>query len=147
MYCPKCKNKNISVIDSRDVDDKTVRRRRNCDDCHYRFTTYERIEPVKLNVIKRSGNVEPFDRTKIIRGIKLSSSGRIPDDQIESIADEIEVKLVNSNNPGVSSRQIGDLVIRKLKKIDKISYLRFTSVYKDFENIGSFEKELTKLKK
>jgi len=147
MICPKCKQENISVIDSRDVDDRTIRRRRECEKCGYRYTTYERVEPAPINVIKRSGEVEPFAREKIVRGVKISSGGRIPDDKIEQIADEIEVKLTDNKKTEVRSRYIGDMVIRRLKKLDKISYLRFTSVYKNFEDLGSFQQELTKLKK
>jgi len=147
MNCPKCKKENTSVIDSRDVDDKTVRRRRKCLRCKYRFTTYERIEPIKINVIKKSGNVEPFEREKIIRGITIASSGRISDEQVDNIADEIEQKIMASKKPEISSKKIGNMVITRLKKIDKVAYLRFTSVYKKFTNLGSFEQELTKLKK
>ncbi len=147
MNCPKCKKSNISVIDSRDVDDKVIRRRRKCDTCQYRFTTYERIEPIKLSVTKRSGLVEPFEREKIIKGIAIASGGRIPGDKIEGIADEIEIKLTESKNSNTTSKKIGNMVIGRLKKIDEISYLRFASVYKNFENLGSFEQELIKLKK
>lgn len=147
MNCPKCKKNDTSVIDSRDVDEKTVRRRRECDNCQFRFTTYERIEPIKINVIKRSGAVEPFEREKIIRGIKISSGGRISDEIIDRIADEIEIKITESKKSNITSKKIGNMVIKKLKKIDEISYLRFTSVYKNFENINSFEQELIKLKK
>jgi len=147
MYCPKCKKENTSVIDSRDVDDRTVRRRRECLECKYRFTTYERVEPIKISVIKRSGVVEPFEREKITKGIAIASGGRINEDQIEDIVDEVEQKLISSKASEVPSKKIGNLIISRLKKIDEITYLRFTSVYKKFENLGSFEQELIKLKK
>ena len=147
MLCPKCKSDRLSVIDSRDVDDKAVRRRRECESCGYRFTTYERVEPVKLSVLKRSGNIEPFDRSKIFRGIAISSNGRISNEQIEEIVDEIEQKFVESGENVVPTRRIGNIVITKLKKLDEIAYLRYASVYKNFQNIDSFEEELEKLKK
>ena len=147
MDCPKCKKSNISVIDSRDVDDKTVRRRRKCENCQYRFTTYERVEPAKLSVTKRSGDLEPFEREKIARGIEIASGGRIPKETIDRIVDEIEAKLTESKSPNVTTKKIGNMVIARLKKTDEISYLRFASVYKNFENLGSFEEELIKLKK
>lgn len=147
MNCPKCKTENLSVIDSRDTDEKSVRRRRECLDCGYRFTTYERIEPSKLSVLKRSGDVEPFDRNKIKKGIAISSNGRIPDEEIEQMTDDIEQKFHDCGDSVVATRKIGNLVISKLKKRDEISYLRFASVYKNFQDIDSFEEELEKLKK
>jgi len=147
MNCPKCKTENLSVIDSRDTDEKSVRRRRECLDCGYRFTTYERIEPAKLLVLKRSGSVESFDRNKIEKGIAIASNGRICDQEIDQIVDEIEQKFLEGGENVVATRKIGNLVIAKLKKRDEISYLRFASVYKNFQDIDSFEEELEKLKK
>ena len=147
MYCPKCKKDNTGVIDSRDVDGDTVRRRRECLDCKYRFTTYERVEPIKISVIKRSGIVEPFERDKIAKGIVIASGGRIGDKKIDDIVDEIEQKIISSKASEISSKKIGKLVISRLKKIDEVSYLRFTSVYKKFDDLGSFEEELIQLKK
>lgn len=147
MNCPKCKKENTSVIDSRDVDDKTVRRRRECLNCKYRFTTHEKVEPIKINVIKKSGETEPFEREKIIRGITIASGKRLSEEKVDNIVDEIEQKIIASKEPEISSKKIGNMVISRLKKIDEIAYLRFTSVYKKFENLGSFEQELIKLKK
>ena len=147
MNCPKCKSENLSVIDSRDTDDRTVRRRRKCDDCGFRFTTYERFEPIKINVLKRSGNIEPFSREKIYKGIKIASNDRIANDKIDEIVDEIEQKIIETESSPVSSRKIGNLVISRLKKIDEVVYIRYASVYKNFQNIDSFEEELEKLKK
>lgn len=147
MDCPKCRKDNTSVIDSRDVDGETVRRRRECLDCKYRFTTYERVEPIKISVIKRSGTVEPFEREKIRKGIAIASGGRIKDESIDSIVDEVEQKVISSKASEVSSKKIGKLVISRLKKIDEVTYLRFTSVYKNFDDLSSFEQELIQLKK
>lgn len=147
MICPKCKSKNLSVVDSRDTDDKSVRRRRECIDCNLRFTTYEKVEPARLMVLKRSGEMEPFDREKILKGIIIASNDRIKPEKIEKIVDEIEQKFIESGESVIPSRKIGNLVISKLKREDEISYIRFTSVYKNFQDIDSFEEELEKLKK
>jgi transcriptional repressor NrdR len=147
MDCPKCRKDNTGVVDSRDVDGETVRRRRECLDCKYRFTTYERVEPIKISVIKRSGTVEPFEREKIRKGIAIASGGRIKDELIDSIVDEVEHKIILSKASEVSSKKIGKLVISRLKKIDEVTYLRFTSVYKKFDDLSSFEEELIQLKK
>lgn len=147
MNCPKCKSENISVVDSRDVDERSVRRRRQCEDCKYRFTTYERFEPIKVSVLKRSGKTEPFEREKILKGIKISASGRLSDDQMCDIVDDVEAKIIESSEPLVKSQKIGNMVIAKLKRIDEVAYLRFASVYKNFQDIESFEEELIKLKK
>jgi transcriptional repressor NrdR len=147
MLCPKCKSDKLSVIDSRDTDEKSVRRRRECEDCGHRFTTYERVDPVKLSVLKRSGEIESFDKGKIIRGIAVAANGRISNEEIEEIVDDMEQKFAESGENVVPTRKIGNLVISKLKKKDEISYLRFASVYKNFQGIDSFEEELEKLKK
>ena len=147
MLCPKCRSEKIQVIDSRDVDDRTIRRRRECDSCSFRFTAYERIEPTKITVTKTDGRSEPFDRDKIIRGVEIASNGRISPEEISMLADEIETKLSEDNETMIASKKIGNMVIKKLKKIDEISYIRFASVYKNFQNLDSFEEELEKLKK
>ncbi len=144
--CPKCKSEETQVIDSRDTDPRSIRRRRECEKCHYRFTTYEKIEQ-SLLVGKRNGHTEPFEREKIIRGIEIAANGRLTAEEADRIADEIERKLLEGGERTTSSVKIGSLVIRRLKKIDEIAYLRFTSVYKDFKNIESFEEELIKLRK
>jgi len=147
MDCPKCKSEETQVIDSRDTDTRNIRRRRECEKCRYRFTTYEKVEQIRLMVEKRNGRVEPFEREKIIRGIEIAANGRLTAEEADGVADEIEQKLLEGGEQTASSVKIGNLVIRRLKKIDEIAYLRFTSVYKDFKNIESFEEELTRLKK
>ena len=147
MVCPRCKSEKIQVIDSRDVDARTIRRRRECEDCKFRFTAYERVEQVKVQVEKRNGTVEPFNRDKIIKGLRVAGRDRISDEDIFDITDEIEQKVIESVEPIIASRKIGNMVVNRLKKIDKVAYLRFASVYKNFENIDSFEQELIKLKK
>jgi len=147
MKCPKCKSENTQVVDSRDVDARTIRRRRECEDCEFRFTSYERIEPARLQVTKSDGRVQSFDREKLLHGMETAASGRIGPDLLSEIVDEIEIKAVESDDTPMSTRKIGNMVITRLKKIDEISYLRFVSVYKNFQQIKSFEEELTKLKK
>lgn len=147
MLCPKCKSPDISVVDSREYDQRTIRRRRECETCKHRFSTYERIEAVRLQVSKRTGRNEPFDRDKIAKGIKIAASDRLTPAEIEEIVDDVEKRLVEFQEPIVPSKKIGNLVIRKLKRVDEIAYLRFASVYKNFQDISSFEQELIKLKK
>ncbi len=147
MNCPKCKSEKLSVIDSRDTDENCVRRRRQCEDCGNRFTTYEKVEPIKLSVLKRSGTIEHFEKEKIFKGIEIASNGRISNDLIEEMVDDIEQKLASCGESVVASRKIGNLVMAKLKKLDEIAYLRYASVYKNFQGIDSFEEELEKLKK
>ena len=147
MICPKCKRGESQVVDSRDVDERTIRRRRECTKCHFRFTTYERLEFINLHVVKRDGRIEPFSREKIIRGIEVAAKDRIGEELIEEIAEEIELKLAQDPEGSIQSKKIGNLVVARLKKIDEVSYLRFASVYKNFEDIESFEEELEKLKK
>jgi len=147
MNCPKCKSENLCVVDSRDTDERSVRRRRQCDGCGYRFTTYERFEPIKLNVLKRSGTIEPFAREKVVKGIQIAANDRISIEQIDEIVDEIEQKLIEAGDNPIASRKIGNLVIAKLKKLDEVAYIRYASVYKNFQDIDSFEQELEKLKK
>jgi len=147
MICPKCKSSDISVIDSRDYDSKTIRRRRECENCRYRFSTYERIEAIKVCVIKRSGRIEQFDREKIAAGIKIAASDRLSAGEIEEIVDDVEKRVLESSEQNFPTKKIGNIVIRKLMKKDEIAYLRFASVYKNFQDISSFEQELIKLKK
>lgn len=147
INCPKCKSEKLSVIDSREVDERSIRRRRECEHCRYRFTTYEKIESVKLSVLKQNGKAEPFDRQKLYKGIAIAASHRLDESQLNDIVDEIEMKVLQLKVDQISSKKIGNIVISKLKKADEIAYLRFTSVYKNFKDIDSFEQELIKLKK
>lgn len=147
MNCPKCKNEKTQVIDSRDCDTRTIRRRRECEDCNFRFTTYERIEQSKIVVVKRNGKTEPFEREKIIKGMRIASNEKIDDAIISDTADEIEQRLIDLAENQINTKRIGQLVATKLKKIDEVAYLRFVSVYKGFDDISSFEQELIKLKK
>ena len=147
MKCPRCSSNDTSVIEKRDVDDRSIRRRRKCVRCDFRFTTYEKFEQIKLTVTKRGGKRESFDKQKIVRGIKIAGKDRLSDEKIEEIADEIERKILEQKQDPISSKKIGQIVIDCLKGADQIAYLRFASVYKNFKNLSSFEQELSKLKK
>lgn len=148
LECPKCHKSEIIVIDSRDVDENTIRRRRECSKCNYRFTTYEKVEPVRFTVQKKDGSVEPYDRTKMIKGMSLATEKRnIGSEKLDEVADRIEHKLVRTGKSVIPSRRIGDAVICELKELDDVAYLRFASVYKEFRSGKSFEKEIKKLNK
>jgi len=149
VKCPKCNSLNDKVVDSRQSKDGTViRRRRECIDCGYRFTTYERFEEEKIIVKKKKGHTEPFKKEKIIRGIKLASKNRpVSEKQILEIADEIERFLIDEGKLIVDSTEIGDLVQEHLKRIDPISYIRFKSVYNQFKDLKDFEETIKEIEK
>lgn len=144
MRCPNCLSSNTSVIDSRDVDDdRAIRRRRECEKCKTRFTTYERVELTNILVIKKDGSRESYDRNKVLSGI-LKACEKLPisKDDIDKAVSEVERKLQATCETEVTSKSVGDLVSRSLKKLDKVAYIRFASVYKSFEDLKSFEEEL-----
>lgn len=147
MKCPYCGHTETSVIDSRVGDDfNAIRRRRTCLECGKRFTTYERIEGIELKVVKKSGKTEDFSREKLRRGIVKATWKRpVSMAQIEEMIDEIEQKLRQKEACEVKSWEIGNLVINRLKRLDKLSYLLFASVYRDFESLEDFQQELEKL--
>lgn len=145
MKCPFCGSEQTSVADSRDHEDM-IRRRRECLTCRKRFTTYERAEGLDLKVIKKDGTRESFDREKIRRGLTKATWKRpISMEQIENLIEQVEQKLRQRGVKEVKSWEIGNLIIARLKKIDKLSYLLFASVYRDFETLEDFVAELNKL--
>ncbi len=149
MRCPYCHHPETSVIDSRDADNlDTIRRRRECLKCQKRFTTYERVELVELMVIKKDGRREPYDRKKVMAGIERSCI-KLPvsREHIDKAVDDIETTLRNGESTEVPSREIGKLVMKKLKRLNKVAYIRFASVYLNFVDISSFASELRDLKK
>jgi transcriptional repressor NrdR len=148
MRCPFCFNEDTQVIDSRETEDQAaVRRRRECSKCEKRFTTYERIELQDLMIIKKDGSRQAFDRNKLIAGIRRACEKRpIPTEKIERAVDEIERDLRGMASTEVQSKLVGDLVMKKLREIDPVAYIRFASVYKSFKNLGAFEREMDKLK-
>lgn len=149
MKCPFCGNEDTKVIDSRAQNDNTaIRRRRLCEKCGKRFTTYERVDSIPITVIKRDGTRETFDRNKILNGIMKSCNKRpVTLSQMESIADEIENKISGMMDKEMESSKIGEMVMDSLKNIDEVAYVRFASVYRHFKDINTFMDELAKLLK
>jgi transcriptional repressor NrdR len=147
MKCPYCGSRETEVVETRDSEDlETIRRRRNCVKCEKRFTTYERVENVNLVVIKKDGRREQFDRDKLKNGILRScEKTTVTVDDVEKIVTEIERELRGGESVEVDSKKIGQLVSIRLKKLDKIAYIRFSSVFKRFVDIEDFEKEVKKL--
>lgn len=147
MKCPYCSFLQSRVIDSRPTDEGiSIRRRRECESCKKRFTTYEKIEYVRLVVIKKDGNRESFDRSKIINGIiKACEKRPVSIEQIETIVDQIEHNINKNMFKEIETKKIGELVMEKLKNIDEVSYVRFASVYRHFKDINTFVQELEKI--
>ena len=148
MKCPFCLHQESSVLESRDSEDGQVtRRRRECDKCHKRFTTYERIEGPQLTVVKKDGGRQSFDREKVRRGIQKACKKRpISNDLRETIIDEVEQEMMKKPNGEVSTRTIGNAILKRLKKIDKVAYVRFASVYLDFNEIDDFVQLVKEIK-
>jgi transcriptional repressor NrdR len=148
MKCPKCGSQDLKVNEKRDLEaEASIRRRRECNECGNRFTTYERIEIPSLLVVKKSGEKELFDRDKMAVGIKKALEKRpFEEDKVEEIIDELEREVNQHTDGEIKSTEIGDMVVKKLKETDHVAYLRFASVYKSFEDVESFEKELKELK-
>lgn len=147
MKCPYCGSKDTEVVETRDSEDlETIRRRRACIACEKRFTTYERVENINLVVLKKDGRREQFDRDKLKNGILRScEKTTVTVDDVEKIVTEIERELRGGESVEVDSKKIGQLVSVRLKKLDKIAYIRFSSVFKRFVDVEDFEKEVKKL--
>jgi len=147
MRCPYCGESETKVVDSREITDQT-RRRRECEKCSKRFTTYERVENLDLNVIKKDGSKQAFDSQKIKQSIiKACAKRPITLEEIDRLVEYVEYKVKSFKTGEVSTAKIGAEVMKKLAKLDKVAYLRFASVYKDFKNIQEFEEEISKLEK
>lgn len=144
MKCPYCDFDTSKVVDSRPIEEgNSIRRRRECENCKKRFTTYEKIEQVNVMVVKKDGAREFFDREKILKGIIRSCEKRpISIKQMENIVTDIEKEILNMMQREISSEEIGNLVMDKLKDIDEVSYVRFASVYRQFKDVNSFLDEL-----
>ena len=147
MKCPFCGNLESKVVDSRPSDEgASIRRRRECLECHKRFTTYETMESLPLVVIKKDGSRQTFDRDKLLGSmLKACEKRSVPLADLERMAGEIEQALQNDMEREVSSSVIGDLVMEKLKEVDEVAYVRFASVYRQFKDIDTFMAELNKL--
>jgi transcriptional repressor NrdR len=143
VRCPWCGGADDKVVDSRPAArGEAIRRRRQCLSCGRRFTTYERIERLGLNVVKRDGTTEPWDEEKMLAGIRKALVNRpVTEDQVAALASRIETRL-RRKGPEITSQQVGLEVLQNLQKLDQVAYLRFASVYKDFQEVGDFEREL-----
>lgn len=147
MKCPFCGHENTRVIDSRPAEDNnSIRRRRVCDECDKRFTTYEKVETIPLIVIKKDKNREAYDRGKIEAGLVKSCHKRpVSMEQIEQCLDEIENEIFNKEVREIESTVIGEIVMDKIKNLDAVAYVRFASVYREFKDVNTFMDELKKL--
>ena len=148
MQCPSCQNTDSRVLESRSADSgRSVRRRRECLNCDFRFTTYERVETIPISVIKKSGSKELFNRSKIINGLnRACEKTLIHGSQIEFIVDEIELELHQGVRKEIKTIEIGEMVLTHLKDINEVAYIRFASVYRQFDGINDFMKTLESLK-
>ena len=146
MKCPFCDNPDTKVIDSRHTEEgHAIRRRRECDKCSKRFTTYEKVESIPLTVIKKDQNREQYDRGKIQAGILRACYKRpIPIEKIEEMMDAIEGEIFNTEEKEISSTRIGEIVMEHLKELDAVAYVRFASVYREFKDVSTFMDELKK---
>ena len=148
MKCPYCGKENTRVIDSRPTDDSSIRRRRQCDECGKRFTTYEKVETLPLIVVKKDNNREPYDREKIVAGIVRSCHKRpISMKQINDMVDDIEGQIFNMEEKEIPTTTIGSIVMDKLKDLDEVAYVRFASVYREFKDVKSFMDEKPQIHK
>ena len=147
MRCPKCGCEESKVVDSRPSEgNDAIRRRRECTKCGVRFTTYERCEEMPLVVIKRDGHNEPFDRQKLMRGLVTATVKRdVPMSELSSLIDSIESELRDSGTLEISSVNLGSMVLKRLVSVDKVAYVRFASVYRDFKDVDEFSEELRSL--
>ncbi len=147
MKCPYCSSDNTRVIDSRPADDNTaIRRRRSCDDCGKRFTTFEKVETIPLMIIKKDSTREKYDRSKIEAGVLRACHKRpVSAVQIETLVDEVETEIYSRADRENHSSVIGELVMDKLKDPDAVAYVRFASVYREFKDVNTFVNELKKM--
>ncbi|MFH1790348.1 MAG: transcriptional regulator NrdR [bacterium] len=147
MHCPVCKNKNTSVVDSRPAEDGfAIRRRRECEKCRYRFSTVEEMELLDVVVVKRNGNRESYIREKLENGIKKSLTKRAyTHDKFKRLIHNIERDIQKKKTREISSSTLGEIIMKRLKRFDKVAYIRFASVYRDFKDVKTFSTELKKI--
>lgn len=147
MKCPACQNNNTRVVDSRPVDEyRSIRRRRECEKCNYRFTTFEKVEETPLVVVKKEGTREEFTREKILRGlIKACEKRPVSLKQLEDLTADVEMELRSQGVSEINSGEVGEMVMDRLAKIDEVAYVRFASVYRQFKDINVFIEELKEL--
>ncbi|MEW6049892.1 MAG: transcriptional regulator NrdR [Candidatus Zixiibacteriota bacterium] len=149
MRCPQCGKEEDKVVDSRPSQDgRAIRRRRECLSCGARFTTYEYVEQSMVTVLKSDDRREPFDRSKVLHGIKLACNKRpVSSQQMETMVDDIEASIHAAGKGEIESKEIGEMVIARLREADEVAYIRFASVYRDFQDINEFMSEMNKLRK
>ena len=147
MKCPYCGYKESKVVDSRPAEEgSSIRRRRECLSCEKRFTTYETVESLPMVVIKKDGSRQSFDKSKLINGmVRACDKRKVPLPVLEKIADEIEQELQSALEREITTEQVGEMVMKRLKDVDEVAYVRFASVYRQFKDIDTFMQELTKL--
>lgn len=147
MVCPFCGHGDTKVVDSRDTNDgRAIRRRRECEKCQARFSTYEEMEIMKLTVLKRDGSKQEYDRSKIEIGIRKALEKRpVSEEKISKSIGDIEYEIQSRESGEITSKEIGKIILEKLKDLDDVGYLRFASVYKSFKNADSFRKEMDKM--
>ena len=147
MKCPYCNHPDTRVIDSRPAEDgSAIRRRRSCDECGKRFTTYEKVETIPLIIIKKDNNREQYNRSKIERGIIRACYKRpVSAEAIQKAVERIEIKIFNLEAKEVSSTDVGEIVMDELKELDEVAYVRFASVYREFKDVNTFMDELKKM--
>jgi transcriptional repressor NrdR len=145
MKCPFCASTNSRVIDTRSAEGG-IRRRRECEDCQRRFTTYERVAPLRLMVVKRDGRREPFDRNKILFGVQIACAKRpVATEDIEELVSGIERELYHRGSREISSREIGEMVMRNLRRLDEVAYIRFATIYRQFADVEDLADEIETL--
>jgi transcriptional repressor NrdR len=145
MKCPFCASSNSRVIDTRDAEGG-IRRRRECEQCERRFTTYERVAPLRLMVVKRDGRREPFDRNKILNGIQIACAKRpVETESIEELVSSIEQELYHRGTREITSREIGEMVMLGLRKLDDVAYIRFATIYRHFADVDDLAEEIEEL--
>ena len=149
MKCTKCSNSDSKVVESRDIGEgNSIRRRRQCLKCNHRFTTYERVEVPALIVMKKDGTQQLFDRLKLVSGINKAIEKRpVTPAQVEKLVTDIEREVFERDQSAIAAKDLGELIMKGLMKLDDVAYVRFASVYRSFADISSFEKELAKVKK
>ena len=147
MKCPFCVHENTRVIDSRPAEENnSIRRRRVCDECDKRFTTYEKVETIPLIIIKKDDNRETYDRSKIEAGVLRACHKRpVSAGQLERLVEEVETEIFNMEEKEISSQVVGEIVMNKLKNLEAVAYVRFASVYREFKDINTFMDELKKV--
>ncbi len=147
MRCPFCQHQETDVIDTRKLNSgESIRRRRKCSACGRRFTTYERVESVSLTVVKKNGEREPYDREKLMRGVRTACYRRpVPAQQLDQLANDVEATVMTRDEQEVPSTMIGDLVMARLREIDDVAYIRFASVYRSFTDIGKLREAVDEL--